>query len=188
MLKKLNAALVGLLLNAALWAQPAFASSIPLYTPSFSNGVLDTTNLNSAIAAVNNMTGNGTPQAGTFSTVTASGTVTANGMVTLNGQLIPAYGTPTIASGACGTTTNGTLASGSTNQAGEVIIASASTSTCTISFSATLGAAPLACSLTPGNAAAAAWGTTGAYVSSITTGHWVITGTLASTDFYYHCF
>lgn len=110
------------------------------------------------------------------------------GTNTFQSQIIPAYGTPTIASGACGTTTNGTLAADSTNQSGLLQIASASTTVCTISFSATLAAAPLACVLFPANAAAAATGTTVARVSSITTGGWVLTGSaLANANYYYHC-
>ena len=120
---------------------------------------------------------------------TESGNNTHTGTETFQSQIIPAYGTPTIASGACGATTNGTLAAGSTNQAGQVQIASATTTTCTISFSATLAAAPLACVLFPANAAAAATGTTVARVSSISTSAWVITGSaLASANYYYHCF
>lgn len=119
---------------------------------------------------------------------TESGNNIHTGTETFQSQIIPAYGTPTIASGACGATTNGTLAGGSTNQSGEVIIASATTTTCTISFSTTLAAAPLACVLEPGNAQAATE-LANSYISAITTAHWVITGTaLASTDYYYHCF
>lgn len=119
-------------------------------------------------------------------TTAAAGTFTT---LTVNGQFIPAYGTPTIASGACGASTNGTLASGSTNQSGEVEIASATTTSCAVSFSTTLSSAPLACILFPANAGAAATGTTVARVSAISTGGFTITGSaLASTNYYYHCF
>ena len=119
---------------------------------------------------------------------TTSGNNMHSGTETFSSQIIPAYGTPTIASGACGATTNGTLAAGSTNQSGEVIIASATTTTCTVSFSTTLAAAPLACVLQAGNAQAATE-LANEYISAITTGHFVITGTaLASTSYYYHCF
>lgn len=104
------------------------------------------------------------------------------GALSLSGQ-----GVPTIASGACGTGTNGVVTSG-TNQAGLITIGAVATTTCTISFSATLSTAPAACVLFPQNAAAAATGTTVARVSSISTANWVITGTaLASTAYYYHC-
>jgi hypothetical protein len=121
-------------------------------------------------------------------TVAVLGTAqTFSASETFSGQIIPAYGTPTIASGTCGTGSNGAVANGSTNQSGEITIGASATSTCTLAFSTTLGAAPLACTISPGNAAAAAWGTTGAYVSSITTGHFIITGTLANANYYYHC-
>jgi hypothetical protein len=114
---------------------------------------------------------------------------TLSGSINVTGQIIPAYGTPTITSGACGTTTNGTIAAGGTNQSGEVVIASATTTSCAISFSATLSAAPLACILFPENATAAATGTTVARISAISTGGFTITGSaLASANYYYHCF
>jgi hypothetical protein len=116
-----------------------------------------------------------------------NGVNTWSGNQTFSAQIIPAYGTPTITSGACGTTTNGTIAAGGTNQSGEVIIGSAATTSCTINFSTTI-VAPLACLLEPGNAQAATE-LANSYVSAITTGHFVITGTaLASTDYYFHCF
>ncbi len=68
MLRKLLYTLAGLFVTAGL----AWAAAIPQYAPSFSNGILDTTNLNAAIAAVNNLTGNGTPGAITGTTVTAN--------------------------------------------------------------------------------------------------------------------
>src|SRR5258708_6587195 len=105
--------------------------------------------------------------------------------VTINGRFQVTGGTPTIASGACGTGTNGVITSGN-NQTGLVTIGAAATTTCTITFSAALLAAPNACMLTPANAAAAAWATTVARVSSISTANFVITGTaLASTAYYY---
>ena len=118
-------------------------------------------------------TSNGGTNPGSFSSLTVSGPFTST------------YGTTTIASGACGATTNGSVSG--TNLSGLITIGSASTSTCTVSFSATLATAPNACTITPASTGAAAWGTTGAYVSAITTGHFVITGTLASTLYYYLC-
>jgi hypothetical protein len=114
-----------------------------------------------------------------------SSLLTANA-VTVAGQLRTTYGTPTIASGACGATTNGSVAGN--NQAGVVTIGSATTTTCTVAFSATLANAPNSCVVFPASSGAAATGTTVAYVSSITTGHFVITGsTLASTVYNYIC-
>jgi hypothetical protein len=106
---------------------------------------------------------------------------------TFSGMIVSSAGLPTIASGACGTTTNGAVVAGSTDQTGSITIGSAGTSTCTVSFSATLGAAPKACIIQPANATAAATGTTAAYISSITTAQFVITGTLANANYYYHC-
>ncbi len=74
MLRKLLYTLAGLFVTAGL----AWAAAIPQYAPSFSNGILDTTNLNAAIAAVNNLTGNGTPGAVTATTVTASGLISTS--------------------------------------------------------------------------------------------------------------
>jgi len=107
--------------------------------------------------------------------------------LTINGRFQITGGTPTIASGACGTGTNGVITSGN-NQTGLVTIGAAATSTCTIVFSAALPAAPSACVLFPANAGAAATGTTVARVSSITTSQFVITGSaLASTAYYWNC-
>lgn len=97
------------------------------------------------------------------------------------------YGTPTIASGACGTGTNGVITSGH-NQAGLVTIGAAATTTCTINFSTTFSTIPDSCVIFPANAAAAATGTTIAYVSSISTTQWVITGSaLANAAYRYIC-
>lgn len=103
------------------------------------------------------------------------------------GQFGTAGTTPTIASNACGSTVQGTVAG--SNQSGLVTIGTLSVTACTISFSATLALAPTACLLFPANATAAAVGTTVARVSSISTSQWVISGTaLASAAYYYLCF
>lgn len=82
--------------------------------------------------------GNTTPGKGTFSQLNSSG------------------GLPTIASGACGTTTNGAVVAGSTNQSIKITIGAAATTVCTISFSATLSPVPKSCVFSPMNAAAIA--------------------------------
>jgi hypothetical protein len=93
--------------------------------------------------------------------------------------------TPTIASGACGATTNGTLSAAANDQAGEVIIGAAATTTCTVTFSSAYTTAPRAVMLTAGNAAAIG-ATVLPYVSAISTTAFTITGALlASTSFYY---
>ena len=98
-------------------------------------------------------------------------------------------GTPTISSGACGTGTNGAIVAGGNDQSFEVTIGSAATTACTISFASTFSTAPRAAIISPANAAAAATGTTGAYVSSLGTTTVVITGSaLANANYYVHVF
>ena len=114
-----------------------------------------------------------------------NGSNTFSGTTTFSAQILSTFGTPTIASGACGATTNGSVAG--TNQSGLISIGSATTTTCTVSFSTTI-TAPNACVLFPANAAAAATGTTVARVSSIGTTNFVVTGSaLANANYYYHC-
>jgi hypothetical protein len=129
-----------------------------------------------------------TPGAGLGSNNTFSGANTFSGVTTFSNQIVSTAGLPTIASGACGTTTNGAIVAGSTNQSGQITIGSATTTTCTVSFSATLSVAPDACILFPMNATAAATGTTVARVAAPTTGGFVITGSaLASANYGYIC-
>lgn len=119
--------------------------------------------------------GSTTPSTGAFTTATA-------------GQFISSAGTPTIASGACGTTTNGAVVAGSTNQSGNITIGSAATTTCTLTWSATLATAPNACVFFPANAAAAATGTTVARTGAPSTTQVVLTGSaLASSNYSYIC-
>jgi hypothetical protein len=93
--------------------------------------------------------------------------------------------TPTISSGACGATTNGTLSAGSSDQSGEVIIASATTTLCTITFGIAYTTAPRAVILQAANLTAAGQ-IASEYVSAIGATTFVITGTaLASTSWYY---
>jgi hypothetical protein len=126
---------------------------------------------------------NGTANPGTFTTLSATGVATFSGQIVVTGQ-----GLPTIASGACGTTTNGAVVAGSTNQSGSITIGSAATTTCTISWSATLASAPKACTFFPMNATAAATGTTVAYNDAPTTTAVVLHGSaLASSNYGYVC-
>ncbi len=106
---------------------------------------------------------------------------------TITGNIVNTGTVPTIASGACGATTNGTVAG--TDNSGLVTIGAAATTSCTISFHATLAVAPKACVITAANATAAGDIVSSAiYVSSITTAQFVITGSaLASNNFYYFC-
>jgi len=126
------------------------------------------------------------PALGGFST---SGGGPTNGSFDLTGSgtVAGTPGTPSITSGDCGATTNGVITSGN-NQAGLVTIGAAGTTTCTIHWSTTLAKAPNACVVFPASSGAAATGTTVAYVSSITTALFVITGSaLASTAYYWFC-
>jgi hypothetical protein len=132
--------------------------------------------------------------AGTFTAVNATSvgaTTPGTGAFTsLNatGQITSTTGLPTIASGACGTTTNGAVVMGSTNQSGQITIGAAATTTCTISWSATLAVAPNACVFFPMNAAAAATGTTVARAGAPSTGGVVLTGSaLANSNYAYMC-
>lgn len=116
----------------------------------------------------------------------ASNTWGGNQLV--GGQIFSTTGLPTIASGACGATTNGAVVSGSTNQSGQITIGSAATTTCTISWSGTLAQAPNACVFFPMNATAAATGTTVARVAAPTTGGVVLSGSaLANANYAYVC-
>lgn len=122
----------------------------------------------------NTVVGSGTAAAGSFTTLGASD------------QIKSTAGAPSIASGNCGTGTNGSVAG--TNQSGAITVGATATTTCQIDFSKTLGKIPDACVLFPGNAAAAATGTTVARVSAITAAHFIVTGSaLASTVYYFFC-
>jgi hypothetical protein len=115
-------------------------------------------------------------------------TIDQSGNLSTAGQIISTAGTPTIASGACGTTTNGAVVSGSTNQSGQITIGAAATTTCTISWSATLTVAPNACVFFPMNATAAATGTTVARAGAPTATNVVLTGSaLANANYAYLC-
>lgn len=92
-----------------------------------------------------------------------------------------------ISPGSCGAGANGTVV-GNVG-AGKITIGAAATVTCQVDFAAGVTIIPATeCSITPGNAAAAAWATTVARVSSITGNNFVITGTaLANAIYYYQC-
>ena len=112
------------------------------------------------------------------SSSTAAGAVDATQHWRLGGA-----SSPTIASGACGTGTNGVLTSGN-DQAGLITIGASATTTCAITFANAFATAPRAVSLQPANAAAAA-ALTGEYISALSTSGFTITGVLASTTWYY---
>ena len=134
------------------------------------------------------VTGTAVPSAGIYKPATNQLGFASNGLaaglVDANQHWRVGANTPTITSGNCGATTNGTLASGSTDQSGEVVIGSATTSTCTVTFGLAYTTAPRAVILQAANAGAAT-AVSGEYISSIGTSTFVITGTLASTSWYY---
>ncbi len=104
-------------------------------------------------------------------------------------QMQPTGALPTIASGACGTGTNGAIVAGSTPMSGQLTIGAAATTTCTVVFSPALAVAPRSCTFFPMNAAAGATGTTVAFGSAPTTGGFVLNGTaLANANYAYQCF
>jgi hypothetical protein len=87
--------------------------------------------------------------------------------------------------GTCGTSPTIT----GNNVSGTFLTGSGALTACTITFASTATTAPRSCILFPANAAAAATGTTGAYVSSVTTTTFVVTGlNLTSAAYYYQCF
>lgn len=99
-------------------------------------------------------------------------------------------GAPTVAANACGSTTQGTVAAGSTNNAGQFTAGTVAVTTCTITFANSgFTFAPRSIVLYPANATAAATGTVAAFVSAISATTFTVTGTaLASASYYYLVF
>jgi len=127
----------------------------------------------------------------TESTSATTGAIkTAGGLgvaknLSVGGHVAVSSGATTITSGDCGTTTNGTVAG--TDTSGLITIGAVATTACKVSFAAAIAAAPKACVITAGNAAAIA-ATALPYISAITTTYFTITGAvLASTNWYYLC-
>lgn len=125
-----------------------------------------------------------------------TGTVTAPAVTTAAGDLslgsasgvvrVGSGSAPTIASGACGTGANGTVTAGSRTNAGNITIGATAATTCTVSFATTLTAAPIF-TITAANATAIG-ALILAFVSSVSTGGFVITGSvLANTNWNYVC-
>lgn len=103
-------------------------------------------------------------------------------------QIVSTAGLPTIAGGACGAGANGAVVAGSTNQSGNITIGAAPTTTCALSWSATLATAPSACVFFPANATAAVTATTAARTGAPSTSGVTLTGTaLASANYSYFC-
>jgi hypothetical protein len=107
----------------------------------------------------------------------------------INSTFNSVYGTPTVSSGACGAGSNGTIASGSVNQSGQLQIGASATISCVVTFVPVLTATPSACDLTPQNAAAATVATTVARVATVTTAGFGVAGSaLANANYWWHCF
>lgn len=174
--------------NADAVTMASWAANVP------TKGSVTMTRLDDAVSANTVSTPVLRDSSGNFSagTITASLTGTASLNMplaggTFTGQFLTSYGTPTIANNACGSTTQGTVSGH--NQAGKITVGTVNVTACTVSFSATLGTAPDACELTAANTTAAAQGTALAYVSSVSTTNFVITGVaLAGAAYYYHCY
>jgi hypothetical protein len=95
---------------------------------------------------------------------------------------------PSITSGACGSTTNGTITAGGNDQNFLLNIGAAVTASCIVNFSTAWTTAPIGCDATPTNAAAAASGTTGMYMSAPTTTTVTMNGSaLANTTWSLQC-
>lgn len=94
-------------------------------------------------------------------------------------------GTPTILANACGSTTQGAIAANGNDQGFQVTVGTAAVTSCVITFASAFITAPRSAVLFPANAAAAAAGTTVAYVSSLTTTTITIAGTALAGASYY---
>jgi len=140
-----------------------------------------TINVSATTVPANGMYLPNTNTLGFSSNTTAAGTIDSTQHARLGGT-----GSPTIGSNACGSTTQGTIGAGSTDRSGLVTVGTASVTSCVVSFASTWGTAPRAVILTPANAAAAATGTTLAYVSAVGTTSFTITGTALAGGAYYY--
>jgi hypothetical protein len=166
--------------------QPSYISARNLYNTTFDNSYYDVDG-NATRKFANQTARQISTEANNF-LVDSSQNTTVNKLLTANSQIVTATGTPTIASGACGTGTNGAVVAGSTDQSGQITIGASATTTCTLSWSTTLASAPKACVFFPANAAAAATGTTVARVGAPSTTQVVLTGSaLASANYSYFC-
>lgn len=111
---------------------------------------------------------------------TAAGIVDATQHWRLGGTASAAIGT----GATCGTSPSIT----GTDRAGVFTTGSGVLTSCQVFFASTWVTAPRQCQLTPADAAAAATGTTGAYISAITTTSFTVTGlNLTSASYYYFC-
>ena len=115
----------------------------------------------------------------------ATGAVAAGLIDTKQHWSIGNSSTPTIAANACGSTTQGTITAGGNDQSMKLTVGTASVTSCAVTFANAFGTAPRGVYLTPANSTAAAQGTTGAYVSTISATGFTITGTALASAVYY---
>ena len=97
-------------------------------------------------------------------------------------------GAPTIGANACGSTSQGTVAAGSTDHSGFVTVGTIAVTACTVTFNKTYTTAPSSCRVSPADSTALA--TSGAYVApaDVGTANFVIRGTtLAGVTLSYWC-
>lgn len=110
----------------------------------------------------------------------------ATGGVVTGPFIVPGGASPTIATNACGTTSQGVISG--TDMAGVVTVGTTGVTACAVLFAVTHVNTPKQCSLTPANATAAATGTTLAYISAVSATGFTITGSaLASAKYNYLC-
>lgn len=164
------------------YPNPGFAASPAFVTPTIGVAVGTSLALGGCTISTNSLCGTGALSAPSITT--PSGDLTVGS--TSGNVRVGTGSSPTIASGACGTGTNGTLAAGSRSNAGTVQIGAVAATTCTIAFATAMTTAPV-CVITPADAAGVG-ATVLPYISANTTGGFVITGTaLANVNFNYIC-
>ena len=117
----------------------------------------------------------------------AVGNTTVTGTLSAASKIYADTGdTPSIASGACGTGTNGSITG--SDQAGKITIGASATTACAVTFGSTWSTAPRACTFSAASSGAAAV-TVLPYISATSATGFTLSGAvLASTSFYYQCF
>lgn len=166
-------------LNSAVSGITATASGASVYlTPASTTCTLTiSTNMDA---------GEGTATSGADGSVMLGGPVaTIAGHIVAGNTAAP----PTIANNACGSTAQGTIASGGTDQSFVVNVGTAAVVSCTITFGTAFAVAPKSCVIAPGTSASAAM-VTNVYVdpAQLTTDHVVLNGSaMDSSKWHVRC-